>query len=62
MVLGSIYCESLRGLFWGFDIYVFGIVVLTMFQMFGWGARGHGVALVLSGIVAMASAVLFQGW
>jgi hypothetical protein len=37
MDLGSIYCESLRGLFWGSDIYVFGIVVIVMFQMFGWG-------------------------
>ena len=33
MPFGNVYCESLRGSFWEFCIYIFGIAMPLLFQM-----------------------------
>ena len=52
MVLGSVYCESLRGSFWVLCICIFSITMRLLFQMVMWGVLDFVVYLMLLGIVS----------
>lgn len=57
MTLGSVYFESLRGSFLGICIYIFGIVMLFLFQMFGKEVQGYGFILMLVDIVSIGTSI-----
>lgn len=55
-------CKKLKGTFQGICVCTFSIAIQDLFQMVEQGVQYHGVGLMLSVIVSIASAIWFWGW